>query len=77
MWRVSLAIDAERAPLDPRQRGHHLRREALAQEGDRALVGERLDDRRDRVGAPRALRDQLAQRASGRAPAPGAVAPWK
>ena len=36
---------AERAALDPGQRGDHLRREALAQEGDRALVGERLDDR--------------------------------
>ncbi len=35
--------EAERAALDPRQRGHHLRREALAQEGHRAGVGERLD----------------------------------
>ena len=61
MWRVSLAITPERPALDPRQGGHHLGREALAQEGDRALVDERLDDRRRRRRRGGALRHHLAQ----------------
>ena len=40
-------------------------RERVAQEGHGALVGERLDHAADVVGAPAALRDDVAQRAAG------------
>ncbi len=62
MWRVSLAITPSGRPSIRGQGGDHLRREALAQEGDRALVGERLDDRLHRVGAALALGDGVAER---------------
>ena len=61
MWRVSLAMIPSGRPSIRASAVHHLRREALAQERHRALVGERLDDRRDRVGAPRALGHEVAQ----------------
>ncbi len=53
--------DPERPPVDPHERRHHRRAEALAEEGGRALVGERLDHRVDVIGAAAALGHQLAQ----------------
>ena len=54
-----LAIDADGAALEPRERGDHLGRERLAQEGHRAGVGEPLDrgrGRRRRGGGARGRR---------------------
>ena len=47
--------------LDPGERGHHLAGEARPQERHRTLVGQRLDDRADVVGAPGALGNHCAQ----------------
>ena len=52
---------AHRPALDPRQRGQHLGREALAQHGHRAGVGEALDRGAHVVGAPAALGHDVAQ----------------
>ena len=77
MWRVSLAMKPSGRPSIAGERRDHLRREALAQEDRRALVGDRLDDRRDGVGAPLALGDELAKAPLVGLGARGAVAPWK
>ena len=58
--------DTDRAAVDPRQRGHHLGRETWPQERHRPLVGQRLDDRGDRIGAPGALGNHCAQAVFGR-----------
>ena len=52
--------DPHRPAFDAGQGGDHLGREALAQERHRSLVGQRLDDRRDLVGAALALGNELA-----------------
>ena len=69
-----LAIDAERPALDPRQRGHHLGREALAQEG-RPSPRRRASrsTRRDVVGAPRGARARRRAARPGRAPSQSAT----
>jgi len=54
-------VNPDRPSLDASERGDHLRREALAQEGHRSLVGEGLDDRVDRVGTALALGDEPAE----------------
>ena len=57
----SLAIDAERAPVDAREGGDHAGAEAVAQLQHRALVEQRVDHAAHVVDALSLLGDQLAQ----------------
>ena len=61
MYRVSLAMTPDRPAFDPGERGHHLAGETRPQERHRPLVGQRLDDRADVVGAPVTLGNHCAQ----------------